>query len=272
VTKWFMREGLFNDLISETRLRQKQKELAMWYANRFNPDEKKMRFDCVVCGRSMFFPASKHGKYLTCGDQCAVKKREIERDGRTRDCLTCGKSFTPRKFQLDMGIGKYCCQKCNPSHLKMNAPEPKSRAIASFKLAIKTGSYKPASGENNPNWKGGKDASMLRLKQSGKRAEITRRYRANNPEKVREFSRRRGERKIGILPKGTVKKIGLLQKWKCTICFVSIKETFHVDHIEPLAKGGRHEPSNIQLLCPTCNVRKASKDPISYMQERGFLL
>ena len=46
----------------------------------------------------------------------------------------------------------------------------------------------------------------------------------------------------------------------------------HVDHIVPLAKGGQHVASNIQILCPTCNVRKSAKDPIDFMQSRGFLL
>jgi 5-methylcytosine-specific restriction endonuclease McrA len=47
---------------------------------------------------------------------------------------------------------------------------------------------------------------------------------------------------------------------------------FHVDHIKPLALGGQHEPGNIQLLCPTCNVRKSCTDPIQYAQRNGRLL
>jgi hypothetical protein len=29
---------------------------------------------------------------------------------------------------------------------------------------------------------------------------------------------------------------------------------------------------NVQLLCPPCNLKKHAKDPIQFMQERGFLL
>lgn len=33
----------------------------------------------------------------------------------------------------------------------------------------------------------------------------------------------------------------------------------HMDHIMPLAKGGLHCDSNIQLLCPACNLSKGAK-------------
>jgi 5-methylcytosine-specific restriction endonuclease McrA len=74
------------------------------------------------------------------------------------------------------------------------------------------------------------------------------------------------------LPRGFIAKLFLLQRKKCTICRRSIEAGYHVDHITALAKGGKHEPWNIQLLCATCNVRKSAKDPIEYMQSRGYLL
>jgi len=63
-----------------------------------------------------------------------------------------------------------------------------------------------------------------------------------------------------------------MQRWKCAVCAVGIKDNYHLDHITPLARGGKHEPRNLQLLCPTCNVRKSAKDPIAYMRELGRLL
>jgi len=45
-----------------------------------------------------------------------------------------------------------------------------------------------------------------------------------------------------------------------------------MDHIVPLAKGGKNIDSNIQLTCPKCNLEKNSKDPIEFMQSRGYLL
>lgn len=63
-----------------------------------------------------------------------------------------------------------------------------------------------------------------------------------------------------------------LQRSKCAVCGEKIAKRFHVDHIVPLSRGGGNERANIQLLCPTCNLRKSAKDPVEFMQQRGFLL
>jgi len=49
------------------------------------------------------------------------------------------------------------------------------------------------------------------------------------------------------------------QKGLCVICEKIIYEKYHIDHIKPLAKGGKHIIGNIQLLCPFCNISKSDK-------------
>lgn len=49
---------------------------------------------------------------------------------------------------------------------------------------------------------------------------------------------------------------------ECGIMFTSSKDSFHIDHIVPLSKEGTHTAENIQLLCPTCNLKKADKMPV----------
>lgn len=49
---------------------------------------------------------------------------------------------------------------------------------------------------------------------------------------------------------------------------------FHADHVIPLARGGSNSASNIQLLCPSCNLKKGAKSMEeflkSYLREVRF--
>lgn len=77
---------------------------------------------------------------------------------------------------------------------------------------------------------------------------------------------------VGVFSKSDVVKKLEQQKFKCVACNTNIKKTYHVDHIVPLARGGTNWPSNIQCLCPQCNLSKNAKDPIKWAQENGRLL
>jgi 5-methylcytosine-specific restriction endonuclease McrA len=245
-----------------------------WFQQRFDQMPGRKQVDCEQCGRSMWFPPSKAGKYRTCGGSCAKERFAAPAVARTTACKTCGAEFTPRPTQLRAGHGLFCSQACNThSHAAMNQPEAQKKAQRAFKEAIESGRYKPAAGEHAPRWRGGPEAQMRRLIESGEMARRVRAYRAKNPHKVKEFTKRRKGKKLGRLPNGTVHRIGSAQRWRCAVCRCDLKKSGnHMDHIMPLAKGGQHAPQNIQLLCPPCNVRKSAKDPIAFMQERGFLL
>lgn len=62
------------------------------------------------------------------------------------------------------------------------------------------------------------------------------------------------------------------QKHKCANCLCDVSGGYHVDHIMPLKLGGTNWPDNLQILCPTCNLRKNAKHPIDWAQENGRLL
>lgn len=61
------------------------------------------------------------------------------------------------------------------------------------------------------------------------------------------------------------------QQGKCVYCKDKMTVT-NLDHILPLALGGSCHDENYQLLCPTCNTRKAAKHPIDFAREVGLLL
>lgn len=226
-----------------------------WFALRFTECATKSRFDCVVCGKPMWFPVSKVGKYLTCSMECANTRRSELKLLRARNCETCGQVFIPRITQINSGVGRYCSQKCNEkSHAAMNSKEAQKRAREGWK---KRNEVSPIakSGHKNHRWNGGKQAKRERDRMNGWPSQAARRAKTSKQ-----------------LPNGTINKIGDLQGWKCVVCKVSIKNKYHVDHIMPLALGGEHKKENIQLLCPSCNLSKHAKHPVDFMRQRGFLL
>jgi 5-methylcytosine-specific restriction endonuclease McrA len=62
------------------------------------------------------------------------------------------------------------------------------------------------------------------------------------------------------------------QRLRCAVCCACLKAGYELDHILPLAAGGRTQRVNLQLLCMPCNRSKGAKNPTDFMQQQGFLL
>lgn len=107
------------------------------------------------------------------------------------------------------------------------------------------------------------------------KARYAKQWREKNREVVAAYSRNRRAVIKNCEGSHTVEDIKWLmqaQRYKCAVCSCNIKSNYHVDHIEPLAKGGSNAKENLQVLCPTCNNQKHAADPIDFMQRKGFLL
>lgn len=105
--------------------------------------------------------------------------------------------------------------------------------------------------------------------------QYNRTYQRENKDRRRvhhQNRRARIEASGGKLSVGIASKLKKLQRGKCACCGKPLGSDFHLDHIIPLALGGPHCDSNIQLLRGSCNLKKRAKHPVDYMQERGFLL
>lgn len=96
-----------------------------------------------------------------------------------------------------------------------------------------------------------------------------------NKERYREIKRQAKYKRKNVegkLSKGITQKLLKLQKGKCACCGKLLKNNYQLDHIIPLALGGKNTDDNVQLLTAECNNRKHTKDPIEYMQSQGYLL
>ena len=106
-----------------------------------------------------------------------------------------------------------------------------------------------------------------------RRREQCREWRAKNREKSRALwnNRRAKQLASGSYTEIDVSEIFKSQKGKCAYCRSQLVK-YHVDHITPLSRGGSNLRSNLQVLCPTCNVKKSNTDPITFAQKNGLLL
>ena len=97
----------------------------------------------------------------------------------------------------------------------------------------------------------------------------------SNPAKCAAYRANRRARKMangGSLSPDIVTRLYKLQRGMCACCGQQLGDDYHLDHRVPLSRGGVNEDGNMQLLRQRCNNQKHAKDPIEFMQERGFLI
>lgn len=103
-----------------------------------------------------------------------------------------------------------------------------------------------------------------------------RKWRLSNMGRCRTHHHNRDARikaSAGALSRDIATKLMVLQRGKCANCAKSLRVVgYHMDHVTPIALGGENVDSNIQLLCPPCNLKKWAKHPIRWAQEQGRLL
>ena len=67
-----------------------------------------------------------------------------------------------------------------------------------------------------------------------------------------------------------IENIKTRQENRCSVCNSDLSITgFHIDHKIPLSRNGSNWPNNLQLLCPTDNIKKQALTDIEYLHKLG---
>lgn len=108
--------------------------------------------------------------------------------------------------------------------------------------------------------------------------EISRRWKAANPEKCKVHKHRRRSRILGCQDHHTEQEWLIILRShgrKCAYCRTSgtKKNPITRDHIVPISKGGTNSARNLVPACKSCNSKKHDRDPIVFAREElGLLL
>lgn len=90
-----------------------------------------------------------------------------------------------------------------------------------------------------------------------------------NPERHSLANRRCRAKKSGAKGDHTVEDIALqflAQNGLCLYCKQEISNSYDIDHVVPIARGGSNGPENIVVACASCNRSKADKLPFEWLE------
>ena len=175
-----------------------------------------------------------------------------------RACADCGADIS--------GRGR-AAKRCAPCALMHNLADKRAG------YAANPDKYK-AWRRANPERVRDNHRAWRRANPEKRRAQLQR-YAEKHPDKIRANARERNARKRNqsgvVLPYVEAYLLGL-QRSRCAApnCNAGLPP-FHLDHIIPLSRGGLHDNSNLQLLCPPCNLSKSAKAPEDWLMEKGML-
>ena len=200
-----------------------------------------------------------------------------------KTCIKCKAEFVGRRCNPCNRAISYAWNKANPEKAKA------IHAAYYSKNSVRINADKSASIKANPEkaatfWKKYRACNKEKLKAKDAAYYILNKdkivlrsvaWAKANP-KVRRIAvhnyRAQKRANGGKLSKGLSAKLFKLQQGKCPCCSKPLGDNYHLDHIMPIKRGGVNEDWNIQLLRQQCNNQKCAKDPITFMQSKGFLI
>lgn len=183
----------------------------------------------------------------------------------TKRCSKCSiekelSEFTKQSKNKD-GLN-YWCKSCMSSYYRENAERIKQKSQEwHSNNRERSRAIKKKWSDANPE----KQASAIRAwqeKNAERFAATKKDWREANREVLRVHTiNRRRKLAEGLLSPNIIDILLARQNGICAGCGEPLGIDYHIDHVHPIAKGGRNTDENVQLLHGRCNLVKAAKWP-----------
>jgi len=179
----------------------------------------------------------------------SFNRDKTRRDGRFPHCRACVKEYSAKYYQK------------NSAQIKAKVRE--YQAANSDKRIEISRRWRANNLEKNRQYQRDwmrqyRAENPLSHRRWQKNPEALKQWRADNPDKVILQKQRRRIRELGAESyQIRAMEIARLLQRSCIYC--GSKQDIQIDHVVPLAKGGRHSIGNLAPACKPCNVRKSAK-------------
>ena len=202
----------------------------------------------------------------------AFSKHRGRSDGLNSICKKCGRDIA-RQYRQDNleRLREY-------DRNRRNSPEEKA-AKAEYDRQRRAELGEQLLHQHRRKWKANKEKYNARQRQYYRENKKRTKQRVkdwvrDNPEKAKAQSERRRARELnapGDFTGEDIERQYAAQKGRCFWCGCKVGDTYHVDHVIPLSRGGSNDPDNLVIACPSCNCSKQDKLPHEW-PEGGRLL
>lgn len=237
---------------------------------------------CIACSEvkpvSEFKFEKRRNKYAGKCKSCAnayererIKKKAHTRPDDNNSTKTCGKckkelSVSEFFFRKDTGDYRSECKTCT-SQQHRDYYQKNREKIATYAAEYRLLNRDAILAAKRDWHERNRNRSNAKMREN---------YEANKAAYIKRAYERKGRvRKApGSHTFGEIVSLWHKQGGKCVYCEGSLgghpenTHLYHRDHFVPLSKGGSDDISNIQLLCPSCNLSKSNKMPGEFAQER----
>lgn len=165
---------------------------------------------------------------------------------------SCKRGHTAERY-----VGDRRCVEC--ASLNAKGHHIKNSELARLRMRKWCVRNRELHNQRSRNWRAN---NLERMREIWRKAGAKRRR--ENPEKCRAISAARYAARMGAPGNYTPEEVRHLMSEQEGICAAfscseDITITYHVDHKNPLSRGGSSRLSNLQILCPTCNMKKSNK-------------